>query len=235
MTFSHHTSCPNCGSRDNRGVWEDGHTFCFGCGYKTFENSRLEDVQRLVKEKFSNKDISLPDDFMYAIPAAPLSWLKKYSLTNEEIQNNRIGYSYSQQMLIFPFWEGDHLIMWQGRFFPQRVPKNFTVGYPENHIIIKGDQRSSVVIVEDAVSQIKVARHCACCCLFGAHLSLHKAIGLSRVFENLILWLDNDKIKEMIKFKERYAHLFKTVKIIISDTDPKEQTDVQIINHLTND
>lgn len=30
----YHTSCPKCGSKDNRGVYSDGHSFCFGgCGF----------------------------------------------------------------------------------------------------------------------------------------------------------------------------------------------------------
>jgi len=30
----YHTACPKCGSKDNRGVYSDGHSFCFGgCGY----------------------------------------------------------------------------------------------------------------------------------------------------------------------------------------------------------
>lgn len=29
--FVEHTECPSCGSRDNAGVYDDGHTYCFGC------------------------------------------------------------------------------------------------------------------------------------------------------------------------------------------------------------
>ena len=27
----YHAPCPDCGSKDNLGVYDDGHTFCFGC------------------------------------------------------------------------------------------------------------------------------------------------------------------------------------------------------------
>ena len=33
MTFVKHTSCDNCGSRDNMALYTDGHGWCFGCGY----------------------------------------------------------------------------------------------------------------------------------------------------------------------------------------------------------
>jgi twinkle protein len=32
-TFLHHAPCPACGSKDNLGVYTDGHEYCFGCGY----------------------------------------------------------------------------------------------------------------------------------------------------------------------------------------------------------
>ncbi|CAB4169961.1 Archaeal primase DnaG/twinkle, TOPRIM domain [uncultured Caudovirales phage] len=31
-TFLKHIPCDSCGSRDNGGVYSDGHTYCFGCG-----------------------------------------------------------------------------------------------------------------------------------------------------------------------------------------------------------
>lgn len=30
--FVSHVPCGECGSKDNAGLWADGHTFCFGCG-----------------------------------------------------------------------------------------------------------------------------------------------------------------------------------------------------------
>lgn len=31
-TFLKHINCESCGSRDNAGLYSDGHTYCFGCG-----------------------------------------------------------------------------------------------------------------------------------------------------------------------------------------------------------
>ena len=36
--FLYHTSCSSCGSRDNVAVYDDGHTYCFGCQAVTREN-----------------------------------------------------------------------------------------------------------------------------------------------------------------------------------------------------
>ena len=38
-TFLKHAPCPQCGSKDNLGVYDD-HSFCFGCGY--FEGTAQE-------------------------------------------------------------------------------------------------------------------------------------------------------------------------------------------------
>lgn len=226
--FLHHTSCPNCGSRDNLGVWDD-HAWCFGCGHWEPRGSRsLAEVGRsLLEIKEDKRDgPALPADFSRWIPPEPTKWLMQYHLTKDEIFHNHLGWSPSEQMLIFPFLGGDNeLLCWQGRYFPKRSPKVFTMGYPDRHVLLVPspcvDFLSNVVVVEDAVSAIKVARYADSCPLLGAHLSLHKAVGLSRLYKKLILWLDNDKIKEMMKFKNRYTHLFEDVKIVISDKDPK--------------
>jgi len=34
-TFLNHIPCEKCGSRDNAGLYTDGHVFCFGCGHHT--------------------------------------------------------------------------------------------------------------------------------------------------------------------------------------------------------
>ena len=36
--FLYHTSCDSCGSRDNVAVYDDGHSYCFGCQTVTREN-----------------------------------------------------------------------------------------------------------------------------------------------------------------------------------------------------
>ena len=38
--FLHHTNCPACGSKDNLGVYDDGHKWCFGCGYSEPSSDR---------------------------------------------------------------------------------------------------------------------------------------------------------------------------------------------------
>ncbi len=37
-TFLRHVPCPHCGSKDNAALYDDGHTFCFGCQKHTPSN-----------------------------------------------------------------------------------------------------------------------------------------------------------------------------------------------------
>lgn len=234
--FSHHEECPECGSADNLGVWEDGHKWCFGCHYYVPSSIlSIKSMEQVFESKQESKLDSLPYDVTTNIPKEPYGWLKKYSLTNEEIVNNNLLWSSSAQMLIFPYYgDNNEIIFWQGRYFPARKPKVYTGG-DNNHIVLLRCSNlypSTVVVVEDPVSAIKVSRIADCHPLFGSNLSIHNATHLSRYYDNLILWLDQDKTKEMIKFAERYKFLFKNIKIISTEKDPKENSDEELRRNL---
>ena len=48
-TFLYHTSCDYCNSKDNKAVFSDGHTFCFGCNKRT---NPTEDVPNMQDKYF---------------------------------------------------------------------------------------------------------------------------------------------------------------------------------------
>ena len=77
--FLYHTSCDDCGSRDNKGVYDDGHTFCFSCNtikkgvddLKPQQTNEVEDVKFIsgdVKELAKRKiDLRTTQKFNYQI------------------------------------------------------------------------------------------------------------------------------------------------------------------------
>lgn len=232
--FISHHPCPKCGSSDAYAEYDDGHFWCFSCHH--YIPAKIRNIKQVTsalaeKQKFVKWDF--PQDYTTEIPKEPYTWLKSYALTNEEIKTNHLGWSSNNEMLIFPYYgEENEIICWQGRYFPTRKPKVFTSGYPDACLLIhssnSGEFSNRVVVVEDAISAIKVSRVCTSTELLGSNLSMHKALRLSRSFSHLTLWLDNDKIKEMIKFAEKYRSLYEKVDIIISDLDPKFYNEKQI-------
>ncbi len=47
--FLHHEPCPSCGSKDNLARYDDGHAWCFGCGYRE-KNGEVTQVENQVKD-----------------------------------------------------------------------------------------------------------------------------------------------------------------------------------------
>jgi hypothetical protein len=237
-SFLYHEGCDKCGSSDAKGVFDDGHTYCWSCGKSTYPKlNSIRQVESALYEKQKLKKGELPQDLTVDIPKEPYSWLKSYSLTAEEITNNNIGWSQQEQMLVFPYLgEDGNVLLWQGRYFPARSPKVYTSGYPDDCILLHhntdGIYPRRVVVVEDSVSAIKVARCCDSTALLGSNISKSKAVRLARLYEHLTIWLDNDKITSMLKFVETYGILFKTIDYIYTELDPKEYNTDQIMEYL---
>jgi hypothetical protein len=232
--FITHKPCPRCGSSDAYAEYDDGHHWCFSC--RKFSPATITSVRQLenvLYEKQKLKKGELPQDLSNEIPKEPYAWLKQYALTAEEITNNNIGWSQQEQMLVFPYLgEGGDVLLWQGRYFPARSPKVYTSGYPDDCILLHhnsgGIYPRRVVVVEDSVSAIKVGRVVDASPLLGSNISRSKAVRLSRLYEHLTIWLDNDKIVSMLKFFETYGVLFKTIDYVYTELDPKEYNTEQI-------
>ena len=55
--FLYHTNCDNCGSRDNVAVYDDGHSYCFGCQKITKENPLTPQIKKEFNTAFITGDI----------------------------------------------------------------------------------------------------------------------------------------------------------------------------------
>lgn len=239
--FLRHEPCEKCGSSDAKGVFDDGHTYCWSCnGYKPSEITSGEQAASILLLKsqgaIDKNNMSLPLDISKDIPKLPYQWLKGYGVTNEEMQKHGLLWSESRQMLIFPFYgEEATVLCWQGRYFPARFPKVFTAGYPDKYTLMyyNGNTiNSSVCLVEDCISAILVARRGDSAPLFGSNLSTHKAIGLSRLYKKLIIWLDADKYATAVTLANKFSVLFEEVKVIYTEKDPKEYSTEEIRKYL---
>lgn len=228
VRFLRHEACPNCGSRDNVGVWSDGHKYCFGgCGYFAAADNNVTTVKsRLFPAEGSNGVPPFPEDTSIHIPEVPYSWLKK-CLDDEEILRHRIGWSQSKESLIFPIFDKDgNLLMWQSRYFGSlgNFPKYLTKGYKGDILHVLGEHPTDrVVLVEDLISAIVVSRRENSMPLWGSTIHLKTLRHLSRYYGKLAIWLDADKLKEAVKAQGVARLLFDDVEILFSEEDPKYQ------------
>lgn len=235
--FIHHESCPNCGSKDNLGVWED-HKWCFGCGY--YEGSKDRSLTQLRKlaiqgpKKTNNKEsknVFLPSDFTYSLPACAKEWLDNYGITDKEIIINHIGWSDAHERLYFPVFDlFGNLVMYQGRFLGQGYgsPRYSTRGRVDSVFHIIGNGSDTCVLVEDFISAIKVGREHLAMPLWGSQISLERIIALSDRFKGLVIWLDRDKAEYALKARLKASIFFDDVATIITDKDPKEYNNAEI-------
>lgn len=242
MSFVRHDACPKCGSRDNLGVYKDGHQWCFGCGYYKSGYQRISDrietgqLSRI--QEFSNGSCSsIPSDSDRNIGVESLRWIKQYGITNEEIEKNHILWSESKEQLIFPIYGGEgELLSWQARNFKEGSKlKYFTSGRIDEVLhILSHEESDKIVVVEDMISAIKVSRHGTSMPLFGSHISPSRLNRLRLSFNGLVVWLDRDKAKEAYKASSRASLMGFKTKVIVTDKDPKELSDLEIERELNN-
>ena len=235
-TFLKHTSCSVCGSSDNRGVWDDGSEWCFGCRSYTPPKG-----QAIVSNYFDKrakqqgyKNVTLPEDALPYLPNHAKEWLAKYHLTKDEISALSPLYSFERDLLIFPIYAQGELIMWQGRYFGDKPkhPKYLTYGAKDVLHILGDTSCDSVCVVEDIISAVRVSTVMPAMPLFGSVLSLKDGNRLSRLFTNLYVWLDRDKANESIKTSRAYAPLFDKTYSVITELDPKEYSHDEIRNRV---
>lgn len=240
--FLRHEHCPHCGSKDNLGVWDDGHKWCFGCGHYiptpggTFTKLKLK--LKAVESKVSEYHIKLPTDSTNNIPPVGIQWLEKYQVFHTDIVKYGIKWSERAGGLILPVYDTtEQPIFYQIRRF-NNTPKYLTFGKVANHIPVFGAENQditdtkTVVLVEDYISAIRVAYFAHCMPLFGSHINSELATRLSRMYDNLLIWLDADKYQESISFYAKYSYLFKNCMTIRTTMDPKEYAHYEINNKL---
>ncbi len=253
--FLGHEPCPKCTARgedtrgDNMGRWQDGHAYCFNCKYtiyspvlqqiQTAAESHMKDISQI--EGNVKKKIQLPNDLSATIPAKALQWLDKYGIMRDEIIEFKLKWSEFYQWLVFPVYnDSKELILFQARQFgPNDKSRWLTFGEPSKVLGVLGMIRHQgkthddmLVIVEDLVSAIKVARHQRAMALFGSSLPLEKFLKLKRMefTPKIIFWLDQDKYPEAMGMSARIKLLGHESTAIFTPKDPKEYDDDIIKN-----
>lgn len=241
--FVKHTSCENCGSRDNVGIYDDGSTFCFGCHHYTLPSGydrlrKYAAVHEYMKtepiDRFGNDVVELPSDFTLSIPTEPYRWVSKY-ITPMEMLDHCVGWSAEEGRLIFPIYDRPgNVLMWVGRAAEGVKPKWYIHGKKNEvlHVIEGNPASDALVVVEDIVSAIKVSRITNTLPIFGTHFPLERARKLSERFSEVRLWYDCDAKEKALKTALKLSHWFRKVKVVFSEEDPKVYGTSEIGNFL---
>lgn len=234
--FSGHEPCTSCGSRDNFARYSDGGGFCFGCG--AFQSGSIDARLRQVGRQLREESDALrppPDDIGTHYGRAALDWLQKYSIPVETLVRHNIKWSPSREQLVYLFYgSGTDVVMWQARNFragTNHKNRFFTGGTPADVLATYNPRQSSstAVIVEDCVSGLKCAEagFVGVPC-FSAAMPKQKLARLRRYYSNVVIWLDEDKLKEAQKLSTQCALLGFHSKVVHTEKDPKEYNEVQI-------
>jgi len=240
-TILYKTRCPRCAEQgkdlhgDNLGVYSDGHSYCYSCGYVTSNNSR-----RTSNLKKPFQEINLPLDCDWTLPPTPTKWLLKYFEYNDIPLNT--FWSESRDSLIFPIYDDPikptQLFAYQERYFgndPKR-PKWRGYGIDDSLVQIGGEatRDSSIVLVEDLLSYYKVSKIQRCMCLFGSNVSSKKLAQLMLLnYKHIILWLDYDKYNYAQSVVPKARMLGLQASILVTKDDPKGYSYVEINNLLS--
>lgn len=233
------TRCPACAenskdrSGDNLGVYNDGHSYCYSCGYATNATASSKLRQQAKQEL---KEIpALPEDVSNKIGRIAYEWLLQY-FSPENFP--RCLWSVSERKLYFMLEGGAY----QYRYFGDnpKHPKWVSYGINENliHIVSSRMELSNnrcLVLVEDIISAMKVGHITPTLCLFGSNISLKRLATLKLLgYNEVIIWLDWDKKEYAIEAAGRAQSIGLNSKVIHTKLDPKDYNFEEIKLELEN-
>lgn len=243
--FVGHESCPSCGSRDNLARYDDGSAFCFGCKYHEGRDKRARRSLEIAVDDDSTP--KLPDDTGTAYSKEAVSWLAQYYVTVEKAISSGIRWSESKQQLIFLLEDG----CWQARNFRVGSKKYFNAGDINDQLKTyrgtssdtrgMGGLGNILAVVEDCVSAIRIAG-CSqeglggpqydAMPVLGSHVSTKRLNRMASLYQNMIFWMDADKMVEAQETARRASMLGIHTKVIYTEQDPKCYTNEQIRSFL---
>ncbi len=241
---------------------KDGYTilaYCHHCGkrgrFDTLKHSTIQQIKSIVKiNKHSSKgskgfrhssSYRLPADYQQDYTAwgrGAYVWLKRYGITDEEISRNRIGYSETYGRVVLPMFgkEGlDFMVMRRVNSLDTDSPKYLTYTNVEHTVYIPqrlctpaGVITNSVVLTEDVLSAIKVARYVPSVALLGTSINIGALEYLVGSYNNVIIFMDDDNLtvrKKQLDIKNRLGPFMDSVRIVHSNgIDPKEMGDEEL-------
>jgi len=233
--FLRHEPCPKCGSRNNLGVWDDGHKYCFGCRYYVPPDDNISSLKKrfTVENNYNVVDAIDVSDFTHSIPEKAIKWLTKYGITREEILHFGICWNPKSDSLVFPIRNSDGVVVVTNeRYFGSNphAQKYKTYGHKSQKqlFINHPNNPRTLVMVEDFVSAIKVGRFVCAMPLLGSTMPEAALRWATGRYKKLRVWLDMDKASQSLGEAAKASQYIPDCRSIITDLDPKEYSMEQI-------
>lgn len=226
-SFIRHEPCDNCGSKDNRGVWDDGSKWCFGCQTYTPPNSYNPPVE----ETLTEERLTYPRRLQKELLDRNKKWLRSFGFTDQELQYFMMD-PLTQRHVILCF-EDSELVYYEARSVTGEKPKTLSKGTKPIKIFNQsGAAANTLCLTEDVVSAILCSRQVPTGCLFGSALSDHQLTYLEK-YDNIIIWLDYDKTDVALKWVDMLTLRGYNVAVVVEDRgDPKDLTEADRSNCL---
>lgn len=232
--FLKHTSCPSCGSRDNLALYDDGSEWCFGCHY--YLPPKHVPISGVTKEDNEDKPcLPLPDDTSTEFSDVAIQWVQQYGITVEELFKHDVKFSAKYNQLIFTWYDdSNNLLAWQARNFGTGRRKYFTSGNINvlcpifrfsDHL---GASDSTLTLVEDCLSAIKIARQSDCMPALGSGIGLPKLSRVAGLYSRLNVWLDSNMFQNSLEICSQGTLVGLSCRPIYTDLDPKCYSDTEI-------
>lgn len=225
--------CPHCGSSTGYQEYERS-AWCFKCHKLTWlkrDDDYIAPVR--VKQIFEG----LPMNSTHTLPATAIAWLKKYNVTDEQIDLYRFMYAreidnhgkvYKERLIIPSYDKHGNLRSFQARaLLPNDDTKYISSGDLSYMFWSRQVETEVLCIVEDAISAVRVGEVISCVALGGTNVNDEKLYKLIKQNRPLVVWLDGDKPGQAASRKliNRLGPLAKGgVKSVISSKDPKAYT-----------
>lgn len=225
MTFLKNIECPRCRkhgrdrSGDNLATYSDGGFYCWSCGYsKKGMSTRPQEALEKPLEAFSR--------WRQGLPAKHIENLVARGFKPSEWKD--FLYDYSWDRRIYPVYSGKELVFYEARSLDQQ-PKAIQKGQKPLHVLGSGKR---LVMVEDVLSAIKVARFERALPLWGSSLIKDWIPYLIGQKCPIIVWLDADKLKTAYNIANTLSLVGIETSVIHTDKDPKDLTDAEIMEKL---
>jgi DNA primase len=174
-------------------------------------------------------------DLVFKIPESGMNYLRKYRVTDEDVEIFKIGWSNAFQRVVFPYYNPNNIyeFSWMRSLRDDQKPKwlfNGNKYYGSYWFWHNVEERTyPLIITEDVISAIRCFEFGDILALGGTHFEKEDVSRIILEYKDIILWLDGDKAGREVakKFCKKWSP-WRNVKNIKTKADPKTYSQQQI-------